>query len=143
MATFVFFKQLSSWISDSEQFCKYLNYTACIFQNQEGGHNFNTNFIHHKKKVHNKYFHCHPFTVSHMKICSWIKSVWDTNIHLSVTTVHNFTEYYFNIQKHKQTWRLQTTMVSCSQLLIMHTYNSSFRNDTNNLHPETYSLCSI
>jgi len=32
----IFFKkQLSSWISDSEQFCKYSNYTACIFQNQK------------------------------------------------------------------------------------------------------------
>lgn len=34
-------------------------------------------------------------------------------------------------------------MICSSHLLIMHTCNSNFWNDTNKLHPETYSLCSI
>jgi hypothetical protein len=51
-----------------------------------------------------------------------------------MTTVHNFTDYHFNMQKHKQTWRPQNIIVCCWKLLIAHTYNSSFRNDTSNLH---------
>lgn len=39
------------------------------------------------------------------------------------------------MQKQKQTWWLQTTAVSCSQLLIAHTYNSGFR-----MIPITYNL---